>query len=359
MNNFFFDLRSAGSASVVAIPVGKQRAPDMSESYQCELKRARSTIEKPIPEVSIGIGISRLPARAKDARNEPDAQYCRIATRSPPTTGVCGGILFGHVFLNMFEKKPSGQTKRFSHGTLKARRDWRLNDHDSQAVSDRAKSHHADKTDRQDQASPSDPASKETAQEPPEPQHRRMCNQGCCAVGDWKAGEPANPINRSRHQRRKPQHLSDLAKTTSEKKELELPLDLSSMASPRDSRGTEPAIDRQPCEPASSPENEIASDHSPAAESSVKEPVMNAELPPATKPVVVESKIATSHPSVSGIRPTRPPPVMTCDHPPIIINDHMPELQTFIGTRPASVEEMIYRQFIARDRSLCPQMRNW
>ena len=74
MSNFFFDLRSGGSASDVAIPDGKQRAPNMSESRQCELKLARSTIGAPTPTASIEIGISWPDAHAAVARNEPNAQ---------------------------------------------------------------------------------------------------------------------------------------------------------------------------------------------------------------------------------------------------------------------------------------------
>ena len=49
---------------------------------------------------------------------------------------------------------------------------------------------------------------------------------------------------------------------------------------------------------------------------------------------------------------------MTCDHPPITISDPVRELQTFYGTRPVCVESILYRQFVARDRSLEPQLYN-
>ena len=57
---------------------------------------------------------------------------------------------------------------------------------------------------------------------------------------------------------------------------------------------------------------------------------------------------------------------MTCSTPPdslpavdIPTMDHLIELQSYIGTRPADVDSLLYRQPIARDLRLEPHLYNW
>ena len=64
------------------------------------------------------------------------------------------------------------------------------------------------------------------------------------------------------------------------------------------------------------------------------------------------------------IRPSRPPPIMGRALPPPAtavtpVDDPLRALQSYIGTRPANVDDRFHRKMLARDIRLEPQLYRW
>ena len=266
-----------------------------------------------------------------------------------PYTGHWGGIPFDHDLYDKFGPKALDKCARNSQGSWKEWNYWYKNDRKKEGgrgettPSDRQTSY-----DRESQAATSvhghtEPAIA-VANEPPSDW---LCDQGCCKVGDEEANDAPAPVNRSRFPCRDAKNLIKMIAT---QQELEA-----------DRRELTPSeADMMPLEEEEHDRNGVHAARSPTPGENVNG---REELPAAP--------IATSTPSVMVcnpppnrssplIRPVRHPPTFGCALPPPA-NDLDPsrELQSFIGTRSATMDALRHRQTLARDLRLGPQLYSW
>ena len=186
LENFLFDLRSAGSAEAVAFPADKKWTSNCFEEYRGALKLARSTMEKPLLEVTVDFALSWFPAHAAISWSEPQSTFVRITTRSPPHTGHWAEIPFDDDLYKNYEPRPFNQRKRFYTGSWDEWNAWY--DDDRKKEENQSATTPIDRQTSSDHASQTSTAVLDRAEhviaDPNETPPTWLCDQGCFRIDD-------------------------------------------------------------------------------------------------------------------------------------------------------------------------------